>query len=629
MAINLSNTQKAVVDYLGDNLLVIAGAGSGKTRVLTERIKRLILILKKGEKVLAITFSNKAAEELKGRLVETLGEQKLNECTYIGTIHKFCLDIVTSRSSAIGLPDELHICDSYNDRLQIFKEAIESIPQIKAKYIGTDTKENQKKIKKLLDNLSNAKRNLKFAGDYANKPLIQKLFEEYDNMLIQQGVIDFDDILRYSYQILTERESVARLYRKIYKYICIDEAQDLNKAQYEIIKALAGNEIGVTMVGDPNQSIYGFNGSTSDYIERLFLDDFKAEKIELNENYRSSKKIIEAAKKIESSFEVYGVCKYEGEFEIFNFDDEKKEAEFIVEKIKRLIKNGHPDVENNDITLEQCAIIARNRYIFKYIEELLKANKMEYTLKASAKGSFSSESDFVKAFELGIRLLVNSKDKIHLVELSKLVSSKKKYKTFEELKQDKDLSEQWVLLLNILRSAWAILLENDNEIKFHIAIKKLKNYMNNSQLNLDDHELILISEDLKAWEEHWNCYVKNSSAGERSLANFVRTVSLGSTNISEDKGIVLTTVHMSKGLQYDVVFIMGLNEGVFPDYRAVYADDNSKDNKQLIEERHNMFVAITRSKRLCYLTYPLLKNTNWGVKVQKPSRYILELSGIK
>ncbi|MBW9158644.1 ATP-dependent helicase [Clostridium tagluense] len=623
MAISLSSTQKKVVDYSGKNLLVIAGAGSGKTRVLTERIKRLISTLKRGEKILAITFSNKATEELKERLVEILGEQKLNECAYIGTTHKFCLDIVTSRGSAIGLPDELHICESYNDRLQIFKEAIESIPQFKADYFGTNPKENQKRLRELLEQLSTAKRNLKFAEDYAENSVVQSLFEEYDNMLIQQGIIDFDDILRYSYQILTERESVARLYRKVYKYICVDEAQDLNKAQYEVITALAGNEIGVTMVGDPNQSIYGFNGSTSDYIDTIFLEQFKAEKIQLNENYRSSIKVIEAAYKIENSFKVYGKCKYDGEFEISEFDDEKEESEYIIEKIKYLVKNGHPDVENNDITLEQCAIIARNRYVFKFVEELLKANQMEYTLKVSAKGSFSSESDFVKAFELGIRLLVNSKDKIHLVELSKLIGSKAKYKSFEEIRDDKTLSTHWVQLLKILNIAWDVLSKNENEIKFHIALKKLDLFMENHQLDLDEHEKILIIEDLKAWEENWNSYCKNSSAGERSLGNFVRIVSLGGSNTPDDKGVVLTTVHMSKGLEYDVVFIMGLDEGVFPDYRAV----NSNDKKQLIEEQHNIFVAITRSKRLCYLTYPLSKDTAWGVKYQKPSRYIKKLQG--
>lgn len=625
MEINLSNTQKSAVEYSGKNLLIIAGAGSGKTRVLTERIKRLISTLKKGEKVLAITFSNKAAEELEERLVKTLDEQKLSEYAYIGTTHKFCLDIVTSRGSTIGLPDELHICDSYNDRLQIFKEAIESFPQFKASLLGTDAKENQKKIKDLLDQLSNAKRNLRVSEDYAEDPAVQNLFEEYDNMLLQQGVIDFDDILRYSYQILNERKSVARLYRNVYKYICVDEAQDLNKSQYEVIKALAGNEIGVTMVGDPNQAIYGFNGSTSDYIEEIFSDEFKAEKILLRENYRSSKKVNEAANKIEISNKSHVICKYDGEFELFEFQDEKKEAEFIIQKVKYLINNGHSDVENHEIALEQCAVIARNRYVFKDLEELLKSNRMEYTLKISAKGSFTSESDFIKAFELGIRLLVNNKDKIHLVELSKLINSKKRYKDFDELRFDNDISIYWLYLLNVLNNSWEILCKNENEIRFDQAIKKLRDILNDSQSNINEQEKILIIEDLKVWEGNWNKYVRNSSAGERPLGNFVRTVSLGSTNTLDDKGIILTTVHMAKGLEYDVVFVMGLNEGVFPDYRAVQVYNNFSDEKQLIEERHNMFVAITRSKRLCYLTYPLSKDTPWGVKWQKPSRYIKEL----
>lgn len=621
MSISLSKVQQAVVDFSGKNLLVIAGAGSGKTRVLTERIKKMILDLKKGEKILGITFSNKAAEELKERLIETIGKQKLEEFTFIGTIHGFCLDIVTSRGSAIGLPDELHICESYNDRLHIFKEAIESIPSFKTEYLGPDAAKNQKIIKNLLDDLSTAKKNLKFADDYNDDPLIQTLFEEYDNMLLQQGVIDFDDILRYTYQLLTERESISRLYRKIYKYICIDEAQDLNKAQYEVIKALAGHQIGVTMVGDPNQSIYGFSGATNEYINKLFLNDFNAQKIQLYENYRSSKMVIAAANKIEKSFEVYGICKYDGEFEIEEFKNEQLEAEYIVAKIKSLLKYGHPDVENQVITPEQVAIIARNRYVFKQLENLLKANNLDYTLKVSAKGSFSSESDFVKAFELGIRLLVNNKDKLHLAELSKLIDSRKKYNTFEELREAKDLSIYWETLMEVLNDAWSAIQKNEREIKFHTALQLLKDFVDNSKSNIDEHEKILISEDLKSWKINWNSYIKNSSPGDRSLGNFVRTVSLGNANTTIDKGLVLTTVHMSKGLEYDVVFIMGLNEGVFPDYRAVQA----KDKKQIVEERHNMFVAITRSKRLCFLTYPLVKETPWGLKHQVASRFVQEL----
>lgn len=150
-------------------------------------------------------------------------------------------------------------------------------------------------------------------------------------------------------------------------------------------------------------------------------------------------------------------------------------------------------------------------------------------------------------------------------------------------------------------------------------------YVDNQSIELDEHERILISEDVNAWRDNWNSYVKKTKAGERTLSNFVRTVSLGSAYAPDDKGVVLSTVHMAKGLEYDVVFIMGLDDGVFPDYRAINASEKYNDDKQLIEERHNMFVSITRSKRLCYVTYPLSKDTPWGIKYQKPSRYVGEL----
>ncbi|WP_368294136.1 ATP-dependent helicase [Dehalobacter sp. TBBPA1] len=629
MSITLSDKQRQIVEFSGKNLLVIAGAGSGKTRVLTERIIKLISTLKRGEKVLAITFSNKATDELRERLIASLGEDKLNESAYIGTTHKFCLDLVTSRGSSLGLPDDLHICESYNDRLQIFKEALEIVPQFKARYLVEDAKENQRIIRELLDELSSAKRNLKFADDYSEDPIVQQLFEEYDNMLLMQGVIDFDDILRYAYRILTERESIARVYRKIYKHICVDEAQDLNKAQYEIIRAIAGDEIGVTMVGDPKQSIYGFNGSTSDYLENIFVKDFSAESIELNENFRSSKLVIEAANKIEKSFMTYGICKYDGEFNVFEFSNEDDEAQFIVDKIKYLVKNGHQDVENNKIELKQCAVIARNRYVFKFLEEKLKENNLEYTLKVSAKGSFSSESDLIKAFELGMRLLVNVKDQIHLKELSKLVSKNKSHSSFDVLRSDMNLDGTWSTLIGKLNEVWDILLKSESEIKFHQALKSLQLILDENQNTMDENEKLLAQEDIKLWKENWNSYIKKSKAGERTLSNFIRTVSLGSAYTPEDRGIVLTTVHMSKGLEYDVVFIMGLNEGVFPDYRAVNSQKYESDEKPLIEERHNMFVSITRSRRLCYVTYPLSKDTPWGTKYQKPSRFVHELNSNK
>ncbi len=625
MKITLSEQQQKIVDYDDGSLLVIAGAGSGKTRVLTERILKLTSKLKKGKKILAITFSNKATDELYERLSNSLGEEELNDKVYVGTIHQFCLDIVTSRGSLIGLPNDLQICESYADRLQIFKDALESIPELKSRYLNSNNKENQKKLKDLFDGLSNAKRNLKFSKDYDAKPNIQRLFQEYDDLLLVQGVIDFDDILRYAYRILTERESVLRIYKRIYKHICVDEAQDLNKAQYEIIKSLSQKSIDVTMVGDPKQSIYGFSGADSNYFERVFMVDFNAQKIELLENFRSSKKVISAANKIEKSFEVYGVCKYDGEFKISEFADEFEEAKDVVEKIKFLVSNGHQDVENNAISYEQCIVIARNRYVFKALEERLNMESIEYTLKVSNQGAFTSESDIIAAFELGLRLIVNPKDQLHFIELNNLVSKQTVFLDFDDLRNSNELDDFWACIMSKLNLIWNLLEKSDGDVKFDITIKKLKELIENVNETVDENEKLLAIDDIEEWESHWNSYIKKSQVGERSLSNFFRAVSLGGTVHSNEKGVILSTVHMTKGLEYDVVFIMGLNEGVFPDYRAVNAFEQYNNSKELIEERHNMFVAITRSKRLCYLSYPSKKDTPWGIKYQRASRYVKEL----
>lgn len=612
----LSKKQQEVVDFKGKNLLVMAGAGSGKTRVLTERIRRMLEELSEGERILAITFSNKAADELKERLSLSVGDDVLENSIYVGTIHNFCLDVVTSRAPIIGLPNDLHIFDSFEDRLKIFKDAIEGIPELKKNLMTSSPKENETKLRDLLNKVSNAKRNLRFAEDYEKNPLVKLLFEEYDRLLISQGAMDFDDILRYAYKIFATRQSVTDLYRKIYKHVFVDEAQDLNKAQYEVIKILAGDVLGVTMVGDPNQSIYGFNGSNSEYMDKIFVKDFNPTTIVLNENFRSSKSVISAAKKIEPSFEIEGVCPYNGDFDILKFEDEVKEANWIVEKIKYLLENGHDDVENKKITLEQCAIIARNRYVFNNLIELLNNAEINYKLKVSNDNSFASESDFVKVLILGIRLIVNPKDQIHLNELVSIIKFGNEAINFNELLNEKNISTDWITFWPIIKENWEYFIKNSDNINLSYSINNLKKIINDQSLNINDHEKILIDGDLNNLNQIWDVYVKKSSASERTLSNFVRAVSLGVTQLPNDRGLTLSTVHMSKGLEFDVVFIMGLNQGVFPDYRSI----NNKE--QVIEEKHNMFVAITRSKRLCYLTYPLKKNTPWGIKGQTPSEFI-------
>ena len=401
----------------------------------------------------------------------------------------------------------------------------------------------------------------------------------------------------------------------------MDEAQDLNKAQYEIIKLLSGENNFTTMVGDPNQSIYGFNGSSFEFFTTNFKKDLNPKVIELTENFRSSKKVVEAAKKLENSYNIDGVCHFDGEFVIQSFDDENSEANWIFSKILNLIKYGHQDVEGGKISLEQCAVIARNRYVFNKLIEILERNNIEYTLKVSINNAFSCESTLMKVFEYGVRLIINPLDKIHFNYILEILSIK--VTSLEEL-LTYDFSQHSSILIRegmpIIIKTWNLLIKNqDNNLNLKKVLDDLNKELTGQEL-IEENEKILISLDIDTINKLWEIYITKSNISNRNLANFIRSISLGETQIINDNGLTLTTVHMSKGLEYDVVFIMGLDDGVFPDYRSL------NDEKKLLEEKHNMFVSITRSKRLCYLTYPLTKETRYGIKKQTPSRFVVELN---
>ena len=621
---NLSPKQLQIVESADNNMYVIAGAGSGKTRTLTERIIRLLSKSKRGERVLAITFSNKAANELKERLLHFYTQDELNDLVYVGTIHNFCMEIVLQRGSSIGLPDDLHIFESFEDRFEIFKKALDNVPQMKAKYQTPEGKINSKGMRELFELLSKAKRDFKFPTDYASKPLSQRLYQEYNDLMLSQNAIDFDDILLYAYRIMAEKPSIARIYQRIYKHICVDEAQDLNKAQYSVIRAIAGDTASVLMVGDPNQAIYGFNGSSSRYMCIDFPKDYPAKKYELVENFRSSQAVINAAKIIEPSFEMEGQLPIRGEMEIHVFDDEISEATWISEKIDALLREGHPDIEGTAVSLQQCAVLARNRYVFNALTALFEEQQKEYNLRISTNQGLLSESVFFKLFDLGLRVIMNKNDVLHLSDMVSLLGeTTKPITTFDALKSSEGLNRSignnGAVTIN---SAWSSIQTSKNSFRFDKTLEILSSYCESEDNFANDNERSLVYNDFLCWRERWNTYVKNSSIEDRSLAHMMRSIALGITNISKESGITLSTVHMSKGLEFDIVFIMGLNEGVFPDYRSL------NDATQLNEEQHNMFVSITRSKRLCYLTCPKVRVMPWGdSKNQVLSRYITQLNG--
>lgn len=593
--IKLSNKQKQIVEFEEGALLVKAGPGSGKTRVLIERIKRL-LKNKKRTKILALTFSNMAAEEMKSRIEEDAEISDLINNVTIGTIHAFCLDIVQNKGYMIGLSDSLVLFESLDDRKKILEDAMMKNSRLKTVYL-----EKQDSNKFLSDCLS-------FISDYKKSFIVPELsadginyeiYSAYNEQLLLQGAIDFDDILFYAYRILTENTNVAQLLTTQYKYICVDEAQDLNYSQYSVIRALCGESFkNLMMVGDENQSIYRFNGSDSKLMSVEFVNDFSPTVFELNENFRCAKNIVEFANTLEKSND-YPNCFYDGELKLNVYESEQEEASSVLKKIRELISQGHPDVESS-MSFDNFAVIARNKYVFSSLEELLQKEKIPYYFKKSSSG-IESESVLFQFVDLKLRVIANSRDIIH----------KEQLKRIQETKTDFDFDEISKILSKI----------DPEEFELKNALKSIELYLN--KLTTEDEEKYLAICDLNLWKQHWTKYCSQVPFENRTLMSFRNYVALGKTQISEhSSGITLLTAHMSKGLQYEVVFVIGMSEGTFPDYRAV-----KEGGESLLQEKNNMYVAVTRAKRLCYISYSKWKKMPWGdTKYQMPSQFLRALN---
>lgn len=606
----LSKKQLQIVNHKDGALLVEAGPGSGKTRVLTERIKCLLFSSKRG-KVLALTFSNLAADEMKDRLSEDQAFEEQLDRVAAGTIHSFCLDLVQSRGNLIGLNSNMVLFESENDRKTVLKDVFLENQQLKD-FLEQQQDKNQI-MQRILQLITEQKKNFILPENCNINDPFPLIYAEYNRKLIDQNAMDFDDILFFAYRILTENASVVRMYNSLYRYICIDEAQDLNFAQYQIVKALCGDGFNnVMMVGDANQSIYGFNGSDSDFMTKCFVTDFSPVIYKLNENYRSAKRIVEFANRLEHYDSVTNYV-YDGELLAKKMADEGAEANFVVDKIEELIQNGHSDVEGQ-LSFNRMAVIARNKYVFSHLEKELSDRDIPFFFKKNSTG-IENESDYMKVFELAIRILINKKDYIHLTQLKKMVGFPC---NITDNKNGMTILRE-VLIQTKYECVLPALEALDKEVlNFSTALNCLANILP----SFEDDERYLISMDIQQWRNHWSKYCMLVPKENRTLTSFRNQISLGKTReIEVNNGIALLTAHMSKGLQFDVVFIIGLCEGTFPDYRAVKAGGS-----QLSQEMNNMYVAVTRAKRLCYMTCPAKKRMPWGdIKNQSPSRYIKDI----
>jgi DNA helicase-2/ATP-dependent DNA helicase PcrA len=603
MQINLSIKQSEIVNLGEGAFLIEASAGSGKTRVLTERVKKLLE--DNSSKVLAITFTNKASEELKERI--SLDKIK-NKNVFVGTFHSFCQSILESRFKLLGFQKMPHIFEDESDRSEIVEEVIKSIPYFTDIFNGMDSKQKSSYKTRVLHFISEVKRELAEPEELITEEGEEHflmLYNEYQDNLRSNNAIDFDDLTLLIYQLFMNNEAVQNLYSKSYNYIFIDEGQDLNKAQYYLLKSLCGENIkNVMIVGDPNQSIYGFNGATPEYMKNFFIEDFKATKIILDENYRCSKKIITASNLLMDLNIAADKYVKEGKFEIYKAQSEQDEAKYIVQKINELVAlQTHPDIEGN-IEYSKISILGRNRFVFKYIEEQLQENQIPFYFKSGNIG-VKFETIFMKLFDNYFRIVINPSDKIHARKLKSLL----KVENFEDANQIQTSRYSYFSFIKTT-------VDNLTEDNFKKSVKTFENFIKESNLLLDEDK-IQISSELEGLNDLWVTYSFNTL--KPSLTGFKNAISLGTVMKNQkEEGVCISTVHTMKGQESDIVFLIGLDDGTFPYYLAI-----EKGEEELNQEKNNLYVAFTRAKRFLYLTYPAIRKMPWGDnKARAKSRFL-------
>lgn len=559
-------------------------------------------------RILALTFTNKAANEMKERLSD-LGNE--NQRAFIGTMHSFCLEMLSERGKPVGVDGLPHVFEQHKDRKEILVEAVRQDPLLSDELASEpDAKAVARRLDQWLASISWLKAHPSAIED-SNDEIGKRALDAYDAGLRACGAYDFDDLLLLTYRLLSEYPKIADFYRRLYRFVCVDEAQDLNEAQYSVLTALCGDSFrNVMMVGDPKQSIYGFNTSSPDFMWR-FEDEFGAEKIELTENFRSSKAVVDLATALDSNYVVEGQLPIAGLVEVLTGVDEEAEAKLVANRIQMLLAEGHEDVEG-PIEWDSCAVLGRTRFALMAVESEFRERGIPFYKRLTA--NHENESDVMEDFVLSLRVLANPKDRLHLSALAK------RWKT--TILQPSCESET-VNVIGLMAAssgipgaaavaaALAAVAAKTQRLDMLPGLAVIRAHAD----TCNEEDKRAIYEDVAVFGQEWDQYLRTGGAN-KSVGGFMSSKALGATQQASREGVAMLTVHSSKGLEFDVVFIAGMVEGVFPDYRA-------KSRKELEEEYRNAFVAVTRSKRLLFLTWPKMRMMPWGdSQSQRPSRFL-------
>lgn len=626
----LNERQKEAVLATEGPVLVLAGAGSGKTTVLVNRIAYMI-----SEKhirpwnILAITFTNKAAREMKDRIERLLGDTAKD--MWIGTFHSVCVRILRSCIDLLGYSRDFVIYDTA-DTKTVMKECLREL----------DIDEKSFPVRNVLSIISNAKNDLMDAATFENvyksdyrMSIIAKIYYRYQTKLRKNNAVDFDDIILNTVKILSENPDVLSKYQDKFQYILVDEYQDTNNSQYLLINLLAQANRNLCVVGDDDQSIYKFRGANIGNILN-FEDDYSdVQKITLDQNYRSTQNILDAANSVISNNKGrMGKSLWTSNGDgnkvfVYTGTNEYDEARYIARQIKK-----HFDEQGS---FSDCAILYRTNAQSRVIEEMLMRESVPYKVLSGLRFYDRKEIKDIIAY---LRVVYNPNDD---VSLARIINEPKRKIGNATLEKARNIArEKETSLYDVISHA-------DDYPEFKTAIKKLLSFSEiiQSLIKLKDTVTIedltgrilndtgympeLVMEDTtesKARIENLGEFIsvitefeKNEETGN-TLGEFLENISLVSDIDGYDENedsAVLMTIHSAKGLEFPIVFLSGLEEGLFPGMRSMESDDDIE------EERRLCYVAITRAKEQLYITKTISRTIHGKTMPTTASRFFKEI----
>ncbi|OGM29768.1 hypothetical protein A2630_01335 [Candidatus Woesebacteria bacterium RIFCSPHIGHO2_01_FULL_44_10] len=581
---SLNPAQQEAVTYEGSPLLVLAGAGSGKTRVLTYRVAWFIQNSVSPSNILLLTFTNKAAGEMRQR-VETLTGKTPG---FAGTFHSFCARVLRIDGKNIGVADNFLIFDA-QDQKEALREVVTNL----------GLSEDSYKPSSVASVISEAKNQmlspLQYAeiarGDWQEK--IFSLYQSYEKMLMDIGALDFDDLLLKTVKLFNQHPQVLEKWQKKLTHVLVDEWQDTNKIQYQMVRQIVGENENLTAVGDASQSIYSWRGADYRNINYLMRDYKNLKVINLEQNYRSTQNILSAANIIISQNKSHPVLSLwtknaTGEkIKIYQAKSGLDEASLVTNEINNLTMK---QFNNFDI-----AVLYRTNAQSRVLEEAFLHAGIPYTLVGGVKFYERAEIKDVLSY---LRLLVNPKDTIAHKRVLKL--GKGRLQKFENWKLEIGNCEAYTTL-DLLDSTLA-------------KTGYLEKYARDSEENLARLENIKELRSVAAEFPNIHEFLENVALVQNEQINQPVT-----RNAQPNNSITLMTLHAAKGLEFPIVFIVGMEEGLFPHSRSLWETD------QLEEERRLAYVGMTRAKEVLYLTYAA-RRLYFGQKASNPpSRFIVDI----